>query len=156
MVTKTKKKTNKNSITNKVKKAIDKKKKEAKTKKIKSDIKNKIDKGVKIAKNNSKKTLDVLTKVGISAKEKAVVASEELAKASKVAKTSAKKYIDIGKIKAKNLIITNNINKSYEKVGKIVFDEKIDIDNDDIKHLIYDITELKKELKKIQEEKIGE
>ena len=138
MIKKTKKKTSKNSITTKVKKVIDKKKKETKTKKIKADIKNKLEKGVK------------------TAKEKAKVASEELVKVSKVAKSNAKKYLDIGKIKAKNLVINNNINKSFEKVGKIVFEQKLDIDNVEIKHLINDITELKKELKKIQESSIGE
>lgn len=151
----TKKKTKKVSVTDKVKKVIDKKKKEIKTKKLKADIKKTFEKGVKTAKLSSAKTLDKLNKVSITAKEQAKVASKELSKVSKTAQTNAKKIIEIGKLKAQNVIIKNNINKSFEKVGMIVYKENINVDNIEIQQLINEITELKQQLKQISEVKVG-
>lgn len=151
----TKNKTKKISVTDKLKKAINNKKKEAKAKKIKTNIKKAVEEGVKTAKLNFSKKLDTLNKVGISAKEQVKIASEELSKASKIAQSNAKKYIEIGKIKAQNLIINKNINKSLEKIGMIIYKENINVDNDEIRKLINEIIELKQELKKISEERAG-
>lgn len=151
----TKKNTKKSTVTDKVKKAIDKKKKEIKTKKLKADLKKTFEKGVKTAKLSSAKTLDTLNKVGITAKDHAKVASKELSKVSKTAQTNAKKIIEIGKLKAQNVIIKNNINKSFEKVGMIVYKENINVDNIEIQQLINEITELKQQLKQISEVKVG-
>ena len=149
-------KTNKNKITDKVKKAIDKKKKEVKSKKLKTDIKNKIKKSVKVAKENSNMALDTLARVGITAKEKAIVAGTEISKVSGMAKTNAKKYFEIGKLKSQNLLIQNDINKSFEKIGQIIYKDKILVDNYEIKQLISVIYDLYEELEKLNNTKEGD
>lgn len=156
MLNNKKKKTTKSSNKNSLKSIIDKKKKEAKAKKTKKEIKKKIDRGVKVVKDNSKMALDSLSGFKATANDKIKIATKELSKASKVVKKKAKEYLDIGTIQAKNLMINNKINKSYEKVGSIVYKEKINIDNDEIKKLLNEINQLKLELKNLSKENQGE
>lgn len=113
--------------------------------------------------NKTKKTVskssaqkNPLAKISANAKKKALVAKKQLIKVSSAAKSNAGKYIDIGKLKAKNMTLNNKINKSFEKIGKIVYDEKINIDNQQIYNNIKDIDTLKSQLKNIQNSNKGE